>query len=453
MSNAPTRRTVAWAPLLLLLIAALLLRLANLGGKSLWLDEAYSVRESRFPISVIWSGVNEDNHPPLYALLLHYWPYAPNEFGVRLPSVLASTLTIAVLYFIAMRTFDRRVALACAALLAFSPLDIWYAQEARMFALATLAIVVAVLGLLLESPLGAVLMALGLAVGLYSYYAVIPLWLCLSAVWLAWRWQQTRTYYAIVLWLTASTAASLAFLPQWPKLAGVVGRLGSVFSVGAGLKLIGLDTPPGWIYPTVLAVAAGFLFIGTLIAVRTSKTQPGTALSVLLIAVFALATALVPIPRLYSLKRVVVIGWPYVTLLVGWLLVRRVWLRGLPVTAVVILSLAASIVSIFFVPKSDFRSAVGYLNAHARDGDVVWMTGELAFHTHSFYRPRTPGCFGPPANLQASVSPKSRIWFIVDCPRCGIRPYEALLESGRTLTKTVGFDALDLRLYEPAEAK
>ena len=135
--------------------------------------------------------------------------------------------------------------------------------------------------------------------------------------------------------------------------------------------------------------------------------------------------------------------------LVGWSLVIRVRSRGLSVAAVVTLSLAASIASIFFVPKSDFRSAVGYLNAHARDGDVVWMTGNLAFYTYSFYRPQTPGRFGAPADLQASITPDSRIWFIVDCPRCGIGPYEGWLERERELTRTISFDVLDLRLYEP----
>jgi uncharacterized membrane protein len=449
VSDAPTPRTVAWLPILLLVTAALLLRFANLGGKSLWIDEGYSVYRSTLPAAAIWSSVDEPIHPPLYYLLLHYWPYRQSEFGIRLPSALASSLTVAVLYLIAARRSNRRLAISCAALLAVSPMDIWYAQEARMFAVATLAIAVAVLGLVLESGRGAVLMALGLTVGLYTYYAVIPLWLCLSAVWLAWRSQQVRAHHAVVLWLIASTAAAIAFAPQWPNLVRFIGQLGSVFSTGAMLKLAGLPAPPGWLAVAALAVLAVFLFIATLTVIRIGRAGPGIWLSVLLIAGFALATALVPIPRLYSLKRVVLVGWPYVTLLVGWLLVRRLWLRGLSVAAVVILSLAASIASIFFVPKSDFRSAVGYLNAHARDGDVVWMTGDLAFYTYSFYRPQTPGRFGAPADLQASITPGSRIWFIVDCPRCGIGPYEGWLERERELTRTISFDVLDLRLYEP----
>jgi len=438
-----------WAPILLLLMVALLLRLANLGGKSLWIDEGFSIHEAKLPSSAIWAGVNEPNHPPLYYLALHYWPSTQTEFSARLPSALASVAGVAVLYLIARRLSNRRVALASAAILAVSPLDIWYAQEARMFALATLFILVAALGMILESRLGAAMMFFGLTAGLYTYFAVVPLWLGLGAAWLAWRCYRSQKLYPAVLWLIASAAASLAFLPLWPKLLGFMGRLGGVFGVGAFLKRMGLSTLPGWIVGLLLAVLVIGVFAGTVVAVRVLEGRRVRWLPPVILGGFILATALTPVPRLYSLKRFVVIGWPYVILVLALLLVGRAWLRGLAFAAILAVSLAASVVSIFFIPKTDFRSAVAYLNTHVHQGDVVWMTGKSELYTYRFYGPISPGGFGGPVDLEAFLASDSRVWLIVDCPRCGAFPDQIWLDRVEKVKKIVHFQELELRQYEP----
>jgi uncharacterized membrane protein len=437
------------ALLLLIIVVALLLRVADLGGKSLWIDEGFSVHESRLPASAIWAGTDEPNHPPLYYLLLHYWPFTGNEFSVRLPSALASTAAVVVLYLIARRLFDQRVALASAAILAVSPLDIWYAQEARMFALATLAILVAVMGLIQESPRGAVLVTVGLTVGLYTYFGVVPVWLCLSAAWLAWRWQESRSHYSIVLWFAASAVAFLAFLPVWPKLIRFVGQLGAVFGVESFLRLVGLPSLPGWIYAALLAALMAAVFIASVLVLRLPEAWSRGWFPALMLAGFVLVTVLTPAPRLYSLKRLVVIGWPYVALLVAWLVIRRMWMRGIPLAAILTISLAASGASILLIQKSDFRSAVAYLNYQGRGGDQVWMTGKSELYTYSYYDPRLPGRFGRPSILDTSVPPSSPVWFIVDCPRCGTTPHQRWLDMNRDLVTTVFFYGLELRLYEP----
>lgn len=441
------RPNIGWA-LLSIVVVALLLRLANLGGKSLWIDEGFSVHESRLPASAIWAGTDEPNHPPLYYLLLHYWPFIRTEFSLRLPSALASTGAVVVLYLIARRLFDQRLALTSAAILAVSPLDIWYAQEARMFALATLAVLLAVMGLIEESPRGAVLMAIGLTVGIYTYFAVVPLWLCLSAAWLAWRWKTPRGQYSMVLWLVASAIASLALLPLWPKLVGFVEDVGAVFGIERFLKLVGLPPPPGWINAMLLAALMAGVFIATILARRLHKDRLSCWFAALMLTAFVLATILMPIPRLYSLKRLVVIGWPFVALAVSWLLMRRAW--RIPLSAILTISLAAAAASILLVEKSDFRSAVAYLNSRVRVGDQVWMTGKSELYTYNYYDPRSPGHWGELDAIEASLPPSSRVWFIVDCPRCGVTPHQRWLDRTRDLATTDSFYGLDLRLYQPA---
>src|SRR5215212_6160987 len=65
------------------------LRLYNLGGESIWWDEAYAIRvmSQPAPLEIIHLS-SLDNNPPLYYLLLHYWMLiaGDSEVAVRLPS-------------------------------------------------------------------------------------------------------------------------------------------------------------------------------------------------------------------------------------------------------------------------------------------------------------------------------------------------------------------------------
>jgi 4-amino-4-deoxy-L-arabinose transferase-like glycosyltransferase len=132
-----------------LLLVGLLLRVWLATTQSAWIDEAYSLQTmARLPLSAIAHAVQvQDVHPPLYYQILHLW-LAVVGFGVfqaRLLSVLAGVATIPVLYVLAARLTDRRTAIGAALLLTFSPIAVWYADEARMYALTGLCGLLAVL--------------------------------------------------------------------------------------------------------------------------------------------------------------------------------------------------------------------------------------------------------------------------------------------------------------------
>jgi 4-amino-4-deoxy-L-arabinose transferase-like glycosyltransferase len=57
------------------------------------------------------------------------------ELAVRLPSLLAATALIGLLYAAGREIYDRRAGYAAAALGTVAPFAVWYAQEARMYAL------------------------------------------------------------------------------------------------------------------------------------------------------------------------------------------------------------------------------------------------------------------------------------------------------------------------------
>ena len=81
-----------------------------------------------------------DPHPPLYYVVLDYWVgvVGVSDVGLRSLSTVLDVGSMGLVYLVAGRLYDRRVGLVAAGLFALSPFYVWYAREARMYALMTL---------------------------------------------------------------------------------------------------------------------------------------------------------------------------------------------------------------------------------------------------------------------------------------------------------------------------
>src|SRR6185312_10174414 len=123
-----------------LVIVAAGLRLADLGGKSLWLDEAFSVSLARTPWHVFATELRtREANMGLYYLLLRGWlRLGTGEATVRLLSALAGILCIPVVYALGARLANRRTGVVAALILALDPLHIGLSQDARGYTLAVL---------------------------------------------------------------------------------------------------------------------------------------------------------------------------------------------------------------------------------------------------------------------------------------------------------------------------
>lgn len=145
-----------WLVLAITLIGGFL-RVLMLGAKGLWLDETFSVWLASQPVTDMLDWVVRiDQHPPLYYLLLHFWIALTGNtaYEVRLLSALFGAATIPVIYLIGRRLSGPVVGLAAAVFLAFSPFNVYYSQETRMYTLLTFNAAVAIYALvrLLTDP-------------------------------------------------------------------------------------------------------------------------------------------------------------------------------------------------------------------------------------------------------------------------------------------------------------
>jgi uncharacterized membrane protein len=131
----------------LITLLGLGLRLISL-NQSFWLDEATSATVAKnFSFGQIITQFSPgDFHPPLYYLILKVWtlPFGVSEVSTRSFSIVCALISIWLIYVIGKTLKNKFAGYAAAFLLATSPLFIYYSQEARMYVLETLLILIAV---------------------------------------------------------------------------------------------------------------------------------------------------------------------------------------------------------------------------------------------------------------------------------------------------------------------
>ncbi len=123
----------------IILFLSLFLRLIGL-NQSLWLDEAISANVAKnYSILEIPNNFSKsDFHPPLYYMMLSAWTdiAGESEISLRMPSVIFSMVTIYVVYLMG--------GVGAAALVGFNPLLVYYSQEARMYSMVTMLLILGI---------------------------------------------------------------------------------------------------------------------------------------------------------------------------------------------------------------------------------------------------------------------------------------------------------------------
>ncbi len=197
------------------------LRLYRLEAQSLWYDEGTSARLSEGPVRHILESAAQDIHPPLYYLALHAWTsvVGRSAYALRAFSALAGVLLIAATGSLTARLFPPPTAALAMLLMAFHPLAVYYAQEARMYALLGLWAALhsafwlswrrrprpgAALGLLLTG-----------AAGWYTHY-VFPAVPAAHGLVMLLEAGRTRRFHRLMRWLGFQAWIGLVFLPWAP---------------------------------------------------------------------------------------------------------------------------------------------------------------------------------------------------------------------------------------------
>jgi 4-amino-4-deoxy-L-arabinose transferase-like glycosyltransferase len=143
-SLAESKRTddrIAWrehggilVPILIMYFALALYRIDH---QSFWVDEILSLETATAGGSFFSPSIWERGQGPLYFAILHLWSTLSEAEGIlRSLSALFGGTAVCLIYWLAVRLFDHRVAQFGAIIFATSPFVIWYSQELRYITLA-----------------------------------------------------------------------------------------------------------------------------------------------------------------------------------------------------------------------------------------------------------------------------------------------------------------------------
>ncbi|MEP6892779.1 MAG: glycosyltransferase family 2 protein, partial [Gaiellaceae bacterium] len=127
-----------WLAVAVITSFGLWLRFLLLDAQGLSLDENSSLGQAKLGLSALVHQLASRNvHVPLYHVILHEWirVAGTSDIALRIPSVMAGTLAIPLLYLVGRQVFNPATGLVAATFGAFSPVWVWHSDEARMYPL------------------------------------------------------------------------------------------------------------------------------------------------------------------------------------------------------------------------------------------------------------------------------------------------------------------------------
>jgi hypothetical protein len=158
----------------------------------------------------------QEGTPPLFFLLAWLAKGFDGVEGLRVISLLAGLATIPLTYLLGDRTVGQPAALVGSVLVALSPFQIFYATEARAYALGTFLCVLAALALLIAIDSGRVrwwvIYGLAVAAAAYTHYTTVFVLAALAL------WALVARPPARLPVLLSNLGAALLYVPWVPEL-------------------------------------------------------------------------------------------------------------------------------------------------------------------------------------------------------------------------------------------
>jgi uncharacterized membrane protein len=206
-----------------IIVLCMALRAYHIGAASLWSDEIFSrYYGDLFGLHyLVTDGLSSEPTPPTYYLLLRGWIalWGGSEGALRSLSALASTLCIPVAYLLGRELIGKQQGMLGGLLLALCPMSLYFAQEARVYALFMLATAFALWGAAVfqrdpSSRKAAVFYALPSTLCLYLHATgVLFVVACGGAVWLFLLTQGVRGRRALFKWTALNAFVLLLGTP------------------------------------------------------------------------------------------------------------------------------------------------------------------------------------------------------------------------------------------------
>lgn len=441
------------AALALVFLLGITLRLIAVQSREIFYDDAFSLFLAEKSFSQIIHGTAADTMPPLYYFLLHIWQLGGQGLVyLRLLSVLLSLAILGLSIDLFRRAWGEAAALAGGLILAVSPLQIYHAQELRMYTCLVLGQVLYYwsffrLFIAEQDKRPRLLwgtLIIGGAMAMYShnlaifglaaanlYLLVRKEWkpflrLCLSqavigALALPWVWMIPGQIQKI----------QTAF---WTPRPGLVEVLQALIQMTAFMPLNGI-----WLYAAAI-ITLQIMVLTILETIRLAKKDRimvffifMTVISPLLLFIVSYLMRPVFVPRAFLLSTVGLAG-------LSARIISKRWKQGIgPLLLGLWLAAAAISLPSFYTfnqfPRSPYRQAVSWLETQVHSGDAVVHENKLSYFPSYFfdrtlpqrfiadepgshndtYAPASQAAIGliPAENISSAIGSAEKVYFVV----------------------------------------
>jgi hypothetical protein len=380
-------------------IIAVTTRLWQMTG-ALWYDEAFSAWLAALPIDRLIDATAGDVHPPAYYLILAVITYTLGnaEWVLRLPSLVAGLALIGVVWRLGRALgLPPLVVQTATVLCAVAPWQIYYSTEARSYALLTLAVAVAALGLV-ERRYWLAIVGSVAALYLHNLAAVF-----VGALWLAAFHGSARW------WLAGITAAGLAIPALVWTAMQTVGlhsgywippiTPGRVLAAFDDLVFFAPNNP--FVFATALLTGIALMLVLADVRRQNKFLLIAVGLPVLFLALFSLWT---PVFQSRSIAPVA----PFYYLLLADTIHRsnRRLLLGLGGGLVIVAIVAAQ-----FGPLGRASADTEMMSLYGQEqpGDALYHANVGSYVVWQYYRPELPQYLWPQhTTLESTLSDQTR---------------------------------------------
>lgn len=399
------RRWLDLATVLALCLLAFALRMHDLDGRSLWLDEGFTMRRISLSMGEIVTNqmpldnvVTQDLHPALYFILLKLWGELGglHLFVLKYVGVAWAVLLVPLFFATGRLLLSARAGRAAALFAALSPVYLWYAQDLRMYTQLAALSVLAVYALARASQLGRwwrwILAALVLAALCYTQYTgvLIALFEVVALAIITLYVGRARRLIALGLALLSTVPLILIVLPRvisvdvepnyaFVSLDIIARDLLNAFSLGISVKV----DQVWWLDEIFLAVVL-IGVLGSYVAGQPARWRGARwlLLGYLVLPVLAYYLLTYVKPAYQGVRHLFVVGPAFYLLLARGLDILATRLRSvaLAVLLLIVGGMAYSTEQYFTnqkYMKDDWRGLVRFVEANAWPRDVVIVNNTL----------------------------------------------------------------------------
>ncbi len=461
----------------LILVVAAGLRLFNLGLRSVWYDESFSLVLANRDPGTILEATAHDYHPPLWYWLLWLWEklFGSDLIAARLLSVAWGVATVAMIYWLAHKLFGSRTALLAALLAAIAPFELLYSQEVRMYSfeafLGVLLLYVFYRAYRFDTVLDwfwfGVVATLALYTLYFSMFGLVALDLFfVGAVWFSRtpkQWPRSKIWH----WLVANLAIAILYLPWLVAMLGQVARVQKTYWIQRPnplefLRLFDVYlfdttnlTVPLWLATLGLILSAiSFVILFNSLRFKLRRGEKGRyrrsfelglMLAYWLLPVLIVLVVSYLFGPIYLERSLIAFAAPVYILVARVVQVSRRprrWLFLLiPSLLVIGAALGYYYNSRFYSQHYELEQAATYLEARYQPGDIVIHSNKLSYlpfvylkapgaqflipeqpdSPHNDLSPQTAQAIGlsytPMSEILAKVGPNQRVWVVVTDPQ------------------------------------